>query len=282
MPVGRVAARARRMATCSASSTFAHARHQRGATLKPADMYDLLRDSRSRSGDDRHESADPGFKRPRFRPGISRKLIAWAKANQDKVSIGTGRRGYAGACQRRLLQEAHRYPGADHSLSRAAPAMQDLFAGHIDLYFDQAVSAVPNSRAGRVKPYAVTAKTAPGRSARYSDGRRGRAARFLHGRLARHLGAQGDAERCRGQVETRPSPKRLPILRCASAWKISARNPRASSRRLRPSARTTRPRSTRRLRTAGSASASVMAEFNLATTSFGVALGAQMACQTAM
>src|SRR5947199_5641986 len=31
----------------------------------------------------------------------------------------------------------------------AAPAMQDLFAGHIDLYFDQAVSAVPNSRAGR-------------------------------------------------------------------------------------------------------------------------------------
>src|SRR5882762_1244445 len=40
-----------------------------------------------------------------------------------------------------------------------AMANQDLFAGHIPLYFDQAVSAVPNSRAGRVKPYAVTAKT---------------------------------------------------------------------------------------------------------------------------
>jgi len=41
----------------------------------------------------------------------------------------------------------------------AAPAMQDLIAGHIDLYFDQAVTAVPNIRAGKVKAYAVTAKT---------------------------------------------------------------------------------------------------------------------------
>jgi tripartite-type tricarboxylate transporter receptor subunit TctC len=41
----------------------------------------------------------------------------------------------------------------------AAPAMQDVMAGVIDLYFDQAVTAVPNSKAGRVKPYAVTANT---------------------------------------------------------------------------------------------------------------------------
>jgi len=38
-----------------------------------------------------------------------------------------------------------------------APAMTDLISGQIDIYFDQAVTAVPNSRAGRVKAYAVTA-----------------------------------------------------------------------------------------------------------------------------
>jgi tripartite-type tricarboxylate transporter receptor subunit TctC len=35
--------------------------------------------------------------------------------------------------------------------------MTDLISGQIDIYFDQAVTAVPNSRAGRVKAYAVTA-----------------------------------------------------------------------------------------------------------------------------
>src|SRR5499426_4694186 len=39
------------------------------------------------------------------------------------------------------------------------PAITSCMAGHIDLYFDQAVTAVPNSKAGKVKPFAVTAKS---------------------------------------------------------------------------------------------------------------------------
>jgi tripartite-type tricarboxylate transporter receptor subunit TctC len=37
--------------------------------------------------------------------------------------------------------------------------MRDLVAGHIDLTFDQAISALPFVRNGQVRAYAVTAKT---------------------------------------------------------------------------------------------------------------------------
>ena len=41
----------------------------------------------------------------------------------------------------------------------AGPAMQDLVAGQIDLMFDQAANSLPQVRAGKIKAYAVTAKT---------------------------------------------------------------------------------------------------------------------------
>ncbi|MBV8030666.1 MAG: tripartite tricarboxylate transporter substrate binding protein BugD [Betaproteobacteria bacterium] len=95
-----------------------------------------------------------------------KELIAWMKANPGKVSIGTGGAGTPahinGVVFNRML-------GTDAQIIHyrgSAPAMQDLMAGTIDLYFDQAVTAVPNSKAGRVKPYAVTA---PGRIAAAPD-----------------------------------------------------------------------------------------------------------------
>jgi tripartite-type tricarboxylate transporter receptor subunit TctC len=39
----------------------------------------------------------------------------------------------------------------------AAPAMQDLVGGHIDLMFDQASNALPHFRDGNIKAFAVTA-----------------------------------------------------------------------------------------------------------------------------
>ncbi|HWF94742.1 MAG TPA: tripartite tricarboxylate transporter substrate-binding protein, partial [Xanthobacteraceae bacterium] len=41
----------------------------------------------------------------------------------------------------------------------AAPAMQDLIAGQIDLMFDQVSNSLPQVRAGNIKAFAVTAKT---------------------------------------------------------------------------------------------------------------------------
>ncbi len=41
----------------------------------------------------------------------------------------------------------------------AAPALQDLMGGQIDLMFDQASNALPQVRGGTIKAFAVTAKT---------------------------------------------------------------------------------------------------------------------------
>jgi tripartite-type tricarboxylate transporter receptor subunit TctC len=40
----------------------------------------------------------------------------------------------------------------------AAPALQDLMGGQIDLMFDQVSNALPQVRAGSIKPFAITAK----------------------------------------------------------------------------------------------------------------------------
>jgi tripartite-type tricarboxylate transporter receptor subunit TctC len=86
-----------------------------------------------------------------------KELVAWARAEGDKVSYGTAGPGspshVTGVYFNQLTganAKAIHYKGA-------APAMTDIISGQIDIYFDQAVTAVPNSKAGRVKPYAVTA-----------------------------------------------------------------------------------------------------------------------------
>ncbi|HEY2338249.1 MAG TPA: tripartite tricarboxylate transporter substrate-binding protein [Burkholderiales bacterium] len=86
-----------------------------------------------------------------------KELVAWTKANGDRVSFGTAGAGspshVTGVYYNQLTgsnAKAIHYKGA-------APAMTDLISGQIDIYFDQAVTAVPNSKGGRVKAYAVTA-----------------------------------------------------------------------------------------------------------------------------
>ena len=88
-----------------------------------------------------------------------KELIAWVKANPGKVSYGTGGPGtpshimavHFGTQVGAPLNIIH-YKGA-------APAMQDVIAGHVDLSFDQAVTGLTLSRAGRVRAYAITAKS---------------------------------------------------------------------------------------------------------------------------
>ena len=88
-----------------------------------------------------------------------KELVAWVKANQDKVAIGTGGAGtpsHVSAVYFRNLTGAKveivHYRGS-------APALQDVIAGHIDMIFDQASSALPQVRAGKARTYAVTAKS---------------------------------------------------------------------------------------------------------------------------
>ena len=88
-----------------------------------------------------------------------KELITWVKANQNKVSLGTGGAGtpsHISAVYFRNITGAQveivHYRGS-------APALQDVIAGHVEMIFDQASSALPQVRAGKARAYAVTAKT---------------------------------------------------------------------------------------------------------------------------
>jgi tripartite-type tricarboxylate transporter receptor subunit TctC len=86
-------------------------------------------------------------------------LIDWLKANPDKASAGTAGVGslshVAGVFFQRETGTRFQFvPYRGINL-----AQQDLIGGQIDLLFDQAPSALPNVRSGKVRAYAVTAKT---------------------------------------------------------------------------------------------------------------------------
>jgi tripartite-type tricarboxylate transporter receptor subunit TctC len=89
-----------------------------------------------------------------------RELIAWLKANPDKATQGTAGAGspahMGGAFFQKLTGTQFQFVPYSRG---AAPAMQDLIAGQIDLMFDQASNSLPQVRAGNIKAYAVTAQT---------------------------------------------------------------------------------------------------------------------------
>src|SRR6185369_14746070 len=86
-----------------------------------------------------------------------KELIAWLKANPNKASAGvfaTWSRLFGAYFQNNTDTHFQFVP-----YRGAAPAMQDLVAGQIDLMFDQVASSLPYVRDGKIKGYAITAKT---------------------------------------------------------------------------------------------------------------------------
>lgn len=87
-------------------------------------------------------------------------LIAWLKANPNKASQGTAGVGTPAHVSGVFFQRMTGVQFQFVPYSRgAAPAMQDLIAGQIDLMFDQSSHSLPHVRGGKIKAYAVTATT---------------------------------------------------------------------------------------------------------------------------
>jgi len=86
-------------------------------------------------------------------------LVAWVKANQDKISAGTAGAGAASHVSGVYFQTVTNTKFNFIPYRGTGPALQDLVAGNIDLMFDQAASALPQVRNGNVRAFAVTAKT---------------------------------------------------------------------------------------------------------------------------
>jgi tripartite-type tricarboxylate transporter receptor subunit TctC len=86
-----------------------------------------------------------------------KELIAWGKAKGTPVASGTGGAGTPAHVSAVYFQQRTGVPVEVIHYRGAAPAMQDLIAGHVDMNFEQAANALPAIRSGRVRPYAVTA-----------------------------------------------------------------------------------------------------------------------------
>jgi tripartite-type tricarboxylate transporter receptor subunit TctC len=85
-----------------------------------------------------------------------KELIEWLKANPERaMGIGSMAHRVSGVYFQNLT-------GTRLTLvpyRGAAPAMQDMMAGQIQLMFDQAATSLPLVRSGSTRPYAVTAAT---------------------------------------------------------------------------------------------------------------------------
>jgi tripartite-type tricarboxylate transporter receptor subunit TctC len=86
-----------------------------------------------------------------------RELIAWLKANPDKATEGTAGPGAGQHVSGVYFQNVTgtRFQFVPYRAG-SSEIMRDLVAGHIDLTFDQAITALPHVRSGQVKAYAVT------------------------------------------------------------------------------------------------------------------------------
>jgi tripartite-type tricarboxylate transporter receptor subunit TctC len=88
-----------------------------------------------------------------------KELIAWGKAKGEPMSVGTGGPGTPAHVSGVYFQQQTGVPVQIVHYRGAAPALQDVMAGHIDMTFDQAANSLPQVRAGRIRAYAVTAPT---------------------------------------------------------------------------------------------------------------------------
>jgi tripartite-type tricarboxylate transporter receptor subunit TctC len=88
-----------------------------------------------------------------------KELIAWLKANPNKASQGSGGAGSAAHIHGVFFQQMTGTHFQHVPYRGAAPAMQDLVGGQIDLMIDQVPNALPYASAGKIRAYAVTAKT---------------------------------------------------------------------------------------------------------------------------
>lgn len=83
-------------------------------------------------------------------------LIAWLKANPNKATAGSA--GAVAAVSIAFFQAKTATQFVVAPYRGAAPALQDLMGGQIDLMFDQVSNALPQVRAGSIKAFAITAK----------------------------------------------------------------------------------------------------------------------------
>jgi tripartite-type tricarboxylate transporter receptor subunit TctC len=92
-------------------------------------------------------------------PGVPaanvRELVAWAKANPGKLTYATSGIGSTYHLGAELFAAQTGIEMTHVPYKGAAPAIQDVLAGHVQVMFDNMSSAIPNLKAGRVRALGV-------------------------------------------------------------------------------------------------------------------------------
>jgi tripartite-type tricarboxylate transporter receptor subunit TctC len=85
-----------------------------------------------------------------------RELVAWVKANQEKVNVGSAGPGSSTHVSGVYFQNAIGARLQIVPYKGTAPAMQDLLGGQLDLMIDQMSNSLPQVKNGKIRAYAVT------------------------------------------------------------------------------------------------------------------------------
>jgi len=83
-------------------------------------------------------------------------FVAYAKANPGKISFGSGGVGTSVHLSGELFKRMTGIEMTHIPYRGAAPALQDVIAGRLDLIFDNVTSAAPQVKGGRARGLAVT------------------------------------------------------------------------------------------------------------------------------
>jgi tripartite-type tricarboxylate transporter receptor subunit TctC len=130
------------------------ATHAINPTLYPAIPYDPIRDFTPVT----QVASTPNvlIVNPTIPATNVKEFIAYARANPGTLNFGSGSTGSAGHLAGELFKAMARVEMTHVPYKGAAPAMQDLIGGQIQLMFDNLASALGQVRAGKVKALAVT------------------------------------------------------------------------------------------------------------------------------
>jgi tripartite-type tricarboxylate transporter receptor subunit TctC len=94
-----------------------------------------------------------------FPPKTMQELVAYVKANKDKVTYANAGVGAASHLCGMLLMTAIQTDVTTVPYKGTGPAMTDLIGGQVNFMCDQTTNTTPQIKGGKVKAYAVTTKT---------------------------------------------------------------------------------------------------------------------------
>ena len=93
---------------------------------------------------------------PKFAPNSVRELVAYAKANPDKVTFASSGQGGSPHLTAELFQLLTGTKMTHVPYKGGGPAMTDLMAGHVDILFASVLEGSGHIKAGKLKGLAVT------------------------------------------------------------------------------------------------------------------------------